>query len=251
MGLFLLSPAARFQNPMNPVLTALVGADFTTVSSTRSAVEQPDGNNELQDPPQDTVPVEPSENRASLEVRLYIMQGRLVPMQALNLGMTTVTQILAQAGVRVRWLDKDPQRSSKSGYTPCGPGRTAPTIVVIFSETAPERLEPAVVAQARPYATDGVRITFFRDRLQSFFYAMPSWVGSVLGHVMAHEIAHVLQGISRHSETGLMRPHWSHGDYRQMPVKPLPLTPYDIQLIRRGMAGWCARMKGNSWQSAP
>ena len=52
---------------------------------------------------------------------------------------------------------------------------------------------------------------------------------------MAHEITHVLQGISRHSETGLRRARWSPEDYRQLPSKPLLLTPYDVKLIRMGV----------------
>ena len=251
MGLFLLSPAAGRQSPMNPPVTARVGIDYNTASLTWSAMQQPNGNNELQGPPQDTGPVATSENRTTLEVRLYAMEGRLVPMQALDLAMTTVTRILRQAGVRVRWLDKDPQRFARSEGTPCGSERTAPTIVMNFSETPPKGLEPGVVAKAYPYARDGVRIAFFRDRLQTFFNAMPSWAGSVLGHLMAHEITHVLQGVSRHSETGLIRARWSPEDYRQMPSKPLPLTPYDIKLIRMGVADWSARVKADSCRPAP
>jgi len=200
---------------------------------------------------QDTGPVATTENLTTLEVRVYIMEGRLVPLQTLNLGMTTATRIMRQAGVRLRWLNKDPQRFARSAGTPCASEPTAPTIVMNFSTTTPEGLETGVVAKAYPYAQGGVRITFFRDRLQTFFNARPSWAGSVLGHLMAHEITHVLQGTSRHSETGLMRAHWSPEDYGQMPSKLLPLTPYDIKLIRIGVADWGARAKADACRSAP
>ena len=251
MGLFLLNPSAGRQSSMNPSVTARVGVNYNTASHTWSAMQQPNGNNELQGGPQDTWPVAIPGNPTTLEVRLYTMEGRLVPMQALNLAMTTVTRILRQAGVRVHWLEKDPQRFARSERTPCGSERTAPTIVINFSETPPKGLEPSVVAKAYPYARDGVRITFFRDRLQTFFDSRPSGAGSVLGHLMAHEITHVLQGISRHSETGLMRARWSPEDYMQMPSKPLPLTPYDVKLIRMGVADWSARVKADSCRSAP
>ena len=250
MGLFLLSPAAGGQSALNPPVTAQAGMDYNTASLTWSAMQQPNGNNELQGPPQDTGPVATSENRTTLEVRLYTMEGRLVPMQALALGMSTATRILRQAGVRVRWLKEDPTRFAKSQEARCASERTGGTIVMNFIETPPNGLEPSVVAKAYPYARDGVRITFFRDRLQTFFDAMPSRAGSVLGHLMAHEITHVLQGISRHSEIGLMRARWSLEDYRQMPSNPLPLTPYDIKLIRMGVADWGARAKADACRSA-
>ena len=58
----------------------------------------------------------------------------------------------------------------------------------------------------------------------------------VLAHVMAHEITHVLEGIGRHSQTGVMRAHWRGGDYREMRSKPLPFAPEDVCLIHEGLA---------------
>ena len=34
-------------------------------------------------------------------------------------------------------------------------------------------------------------------------------LGEVLGHVMAHELGHLLLGSNAHSRLGIMRPHWS------------------------------------------
>jgi hypothetical protein len=247
MGLLLLSPAARSQSPTGTAITALIGIHLNT--SAFIAVRQTDRNNALQAGPH-PVPIELTENRADFEVSLSLIESRMVPMQAFNLGMRTVDQILAEAGVRIRWSDKVPPPSSKSSDKPCSVGITAPVIVMNFSES-PKGVKPDTVAQSQPYAQDGVRITFFHDRLQAIFNSMPSWGGSVLGHIMAHEITHVLQGINRHSETGLMRAHWSVEDYEQMKKKSLPLTAYDIQLIRKGVVGWIARGKSDSCQPAP
>ena len=55
------------------------------------------------------------------------------------------------------------------------------------------------------------------------------------GHVLAHEIAHVLQQIARHSETGLMQARWTWEDCKRMTGSLLPFEEADIQLIRRGL----------------
>jgi hypothetical protein len=55
--------------------------------------------------------------------------------------------------------------------------------------------------------------------------------------VLAHEIGHVLQGIERHSETGVMMAKWTSEDYKQMVVKPLAFTEEDVILIHNGMEG--------------
>jgi hypothetical protein len=48
---------------------------------------------------------------------------------------------------------------------------------------------------------------------------------------MAHEIAHVLEGVSRHSEEGIMKGYWQQRDYRQMKSGTLPFDPTDVELI--------------------
>jgi hypothetical protein len=52
---------------------------------------------------------------------------------------------------------------------------------------------------------------------------------------MAHEITHMLQGVSRHSLTGVMKPRWDRNDYSQMAWRPLAFTEGDIALIQLGM----------------
>ena len=59
---------------------------------------------------------------------------------------------------------------------------------------------------------------------------------NVLAHVMVHEITHLLQGIGRHSATGVMKEVWTAGDFGGMRLRPLPFTPLDIDLIYVGLA---------------
>jgi hypothetical protein len=52
---------------------------------------------------------------------------------------------------------------------------------------------------------------------------------------MTHEITHLLQGISRHSATGVMKARWGTKDVVDMANNPLPFTPEDIDLIQCGL----------------
>ena len=65
----------------------------------------------------------------------------------------------------------------------------------------------------------------------------------LLAHVLVHEITHILQGITRHSETGIMKAHWTPEDYEEMQLRPLSFTRKDIELIQIGLASptSCAR----------
>jgi len=65
---------------------------------------------------------------------------------------------------------------------------------------------------------------------------------ALLAHVLVHEITHVLEGVDRHSETGVMKALWTEADYVQMRAKPLPFTDWDIQLIHKGLESRGARL---------
>jgi hypothetical protein len=60
----------------------------------------------------------------------------------------------------------------------------------------------------------------------------------LLAHLIAHEVTHVLERVSRHSETGLLKAHWTSRDYAEMDRHPLAFTADDIVLIQLGLSNW-------------
>jgi hypothetical protein len=60
-------------------------------------------------------------------------------------------------------------------------------------------------------------------------------VPNLLAHVLVHEITHLIQGINRHSDRGVMKARWDEDDYEQMRSRRLAFTEYDIRLIRLGL----------------
>jgi len=60
-------------------------------------------------------------------------------------------------------------------------------------------------------------------------------VPALLAHVFAHEIAHILEGVDHHAQSGILKAQWDRADYAQIKWKPLSLTQDDIPMIRRGI----------------
>src|SRR5580698_1188805 len=103
-------------------------------------------------------------------------------------------------------------------------------IVITLAARAPESRKPGELAYALPY--EGTHIVILYDRVRKM---APNQVPAVLAHVLVHEITHILQGLPRHSESGVMKAQWDSQDFAQMSWKPLTFTNEDLDLIHRGL----------------
>jgi hypothetical protein len=160
--------------------------------------------------------------RAERNVTIYVSND-LNTRGVLYQAQERAAKMFAEAGVRIDWRIGRP-----SGAQP----EREPVIVVSLEEHAPAGYSPEALASAKVY--EGVHITVFWDRVERLSrFAQPA---VVLAHVLVHEITHILQGIDRHSESGVMKAHWTPEDYRAMAAKPLPFTPQDVKLIQLGLA---------------
>jgi hypothetical protein len=138
-------------------------------------------------------------------------------------GQATAAQILKNAGIRLEWRGDERTCAEGNG------------IVVTVSLETPSNQHPGALAYALPF--DRTRVVLFYDRVLSA--AGPTVAPSLLGHVLAHEIVHILQGVNVHAMSGIMKPRWDKRDYDQMQRAPLSFTQQDLTLIDRGM-GWRA-----------
>ena len=154
--------------------------------------------------------------QAEQRVTVYVQDGAIVPGQTLARAEGLAGEMFAQAGVRINWRIGRPNRDA----------------ITVGMSDVPSAYHPGALAFALPY--EGVHITVFYDRIHKGF--APHLAPTLLAHVLVHEITHVLQGIDRHSETGVMKAHWSSTDYAQMGAKPLPFSEDDVELIQKGLA---------------
>lgn len=157
------------------------------------------------------------------QVRVCVTSGNLASAFVLNRAEEIASRMFATAGVGVEW------HSAASAL--CQGLRRAATVGVEFQTNRPAGEHPGAWAYALLYG--GVRIVLLYDRIESSAGG-PNQLSSFLAHVMAHEITHVLQGVSHHSETGVMRANWDARDLGRM-TRPLPFAPEDIELIQQGL----------------
>jgi hypothetical protein len=143
-----------------------------------------------------------------------------VAMKAAAFAKAQATKMFGNIGVRIQWHDV--------GRTPL-PGNA---IVVDIVEQAPLNECGGALACAKPY--EGTHIRVFYDRLQTT--VGEKMIPALLGHVMVHEITHMLQGTNHHTDRGVMKARWDANDFGQMRSHTLPFTDSDVTLINIGLA---------------
>jgi hypothetical protein len=130
------------------------------------------------------------------------------------------SDIFKQVGVEVGWRLGAPGKH-------LGPGEN---IEMVFDADAPPCFDETAMAYATVGATVSTAIHVFYTRVvRSHARGLAP---ALLGHVMAHEITHVLESVARHSDEGLMKARWDTQDYDQMREGPLPFAPIDAELVR-------------------
>jgi len=127
--------------------------------------------------------------------------------------------MFAYIGVRIDWREQDS----------CPVGVGAIQVRLSHDSTSVRDSGAEALAFAQPYKGS---IVVFLDRVQEL---NRNGGPSVLAHVLVHEITHVLEGIDRHSATGIMKARWNDQDYFEMRRKPLVFAQEDVNLIYAGL----------------
>ncbi len=157
------------------------------------------------------------ENPPNVEV--YLVDGEGLSAKTAGTGTQLASRIFKQAGISVRWHEGEP------------PAHLAVNGITIRIGTAPRTVGRRALATAVPQLR---QINVYFDRIRATQDYRPTLAYTLFGFVLAHEIAHVLQGEPRHSGTGILKSDWSPNDYADMVTGRLVFTAQDLELMWEG-----------------
>jgi hypothetical protein len=149
---------------------------------------------------------------------VYVQNDASVPNVMKDEAETLASRMFHTAQVQIEWRRGQPS-----------PLDSHHAIAIRLATHTPDTERPGALAYAKPL--EGVHIVVYWDRVE-----MDSLPTEMLAHVMAHEITHILEGLCRHSETGIMKAHWSQSERSIMKTRPLDFAPEDVELIHIGLA---------------
>jgi len=153
-------------------------------------------------------------------VTVSLVNPSAVPPAVLVRGKVIAAGIFSEIGVELRW---DGRRAKACGTH----------IEVELTCSAGPEDRPGSLAYASVGVGAGRRVHVYVDRVNMMVPAADR--GALLGHVFAHEITHILEGVPRHSGAGVMKAHWETDDLRALRLHPLRFELVDQALIHAGL----------------
>ena len=145
-----------------------------------------------------------------------------IPAKTLIEAEEHAARILRRAGVGLRWLNCPGSQAEISRLPACARPEGGPTQLQlrVIPRTMAERLSlpnnAFGVALSAPQDQFGVYAFVFAHRVDEIAEQVGAEVARlffspavILGHIMAHEMGHLLLGAERHSRNGIMSANWS------------------------------------------
>ena len=159
--------------------------------------------------------IDAAEPRDPATLDLQMKSEVRVPAHVLKIAQDEVTRIFAAAGLAARWTDTSRRV----------------TVRIVAQVLGYDRATSPVmgVAQRTP---NGLTAQIFFKQVQDFAYTYEVDLGTMLGHVIAHEIGHLLLPANAHSPTGVMQRHWDKALARDAVQGSLTFTEAQAARLR-------------------
>ena len=154
-------------------------------------------------------------------VHVLIMNRAEVPADTLNRAQDDATRVFRLSGIALVWV----------GAEACQAGCL--TVRIVTQPVSAKSRDPHMlgVAPSTPEAR-GINLWIFYPRIRVYSAELGMHTSQLLGHVMAHELGHLLLPYGAHSVAGLMRPEWDRPQVRAAAEGLLTFTPDQADLIR-------------------
>ena len=157
---------------------------------------------------------------STITIRVYSEVA--VSNKILSLAEREGARIFQQAKVPTVWVNCETSFTLNDSRCHDAPDRQHLVLRIV-----PKALNAAdsIFGMAFLTGTGGVYADVFFDSIEMLHRDCSASIARVLGHVMTHEVGHLLLGRNSHSSVGIMRPSWHREELRMLGMGVLFFTP--------------------------
>jgi hypothetical protein len=191
------------------------------------------------------------------QITIRVYDEAEVPAETLTRALKEAARLCSEAGINMLWVECPPRNQSVQTNLICEEP-FGPIIlglrVIPQNETKTKSSQNDLFGLALPFEDGGIHASVFYQHSKEFARGGPASVGQVLGHIIAHEIGHLLLWSNAHSPQGIMHGSWSREDLISIATGHLTFTPDETQTIkdnlprrmrqRQAVEAWCVNLGG-------
>jgi hypothetical protein len=154
-------------------------------------------------------------------IHVLLMDQAEVPPVTRQRAQDVATRVFHLAGLALIWVDAGTCQAR------------CLTVRIVTQPVSAKSRNPHMlgVAPSMPEAR-GINLWVFYPRIRAYSVELGMDASQLLGHVIAHELGHLLLPYGSHSLAGLMRPIWDLPQVRAATAGLLTFTPDETALIR-------------------
>jgi hypothetical protein len=185
-----------------------------------------------------------------ITLRIMAYDRAHLPDEVTGTMVETVRRIFRRSGIEVEWITgelSDPEGSyqvydvKRGGHEHEDACRARRDIALCIFPASPPTLPRGVLGMALPLSRSGLNVKLYADRVRFAADSENTPYATVLAHVVAHEVGHVLLRASLHSARGLMSDTWTAHEYELMKSGSLLFLPaYTIKMRSMASGEACA-----------
>lgn len=190
--------------------------------------------------------------RAPVVVMISVHNDVGAPWGTIRDAEDEASYVFREAGIDVEWTNCQPVSEETAE-----PGKSRSCGEVVF----PEHLHVRIVKRAIGLSPDAMGISFlsedgsgcqadlFYEGIEGLRQKSNASLGSILGHVAAHEIGHLLLGKNSHAPRGIMRAVWGHDELVTLRRGALFFSEKESAQMKGRLEIVEARRKAAPWDS--
>jgi hypothetical protein len=147
-----------------------------------------------------------------------------VPTQWLSWAKESMSRIYEEIGVEIAW--QDARSEARTGLI---------VLILPESRSTKEGIPQSVIGYTSGTADERRRVAYvLYGRMDQFRLEQAPAIqrANLLGHLMAHEVGHLLLPVQSHSPSGIMRARWSRADLELAQQGRLRFSADQAQSIR-------------------
>jgi hypothetical protein len=180
-------------------------------------------------------------------LRITVYDRANVPDQVSEAVVVSLRRVFRQSGIDIEWVAGVPgaPEASLMVYEPLLTGhelelacRARRDIALEILPAAVPGIKKQVLGMAQPLTRTGLNVRIYDDRIREAAARENRTYATVLSHVVAHEIGHVLLRSNTHAAAwGLMSDVWTGHEYDRIGKEALFFTAGESRKMRVTLSG--------------